>query len=378
MKALELLLSKRWILKSREKELYYQVKDQLGTDKKFLTEKLGYQVMVNPYLIKVEKMPAIAEGWMGISEFTEKIQYVFLCMILMFLEDKEAEEQFVLSQLTEYVQSQYKEEQIDWTVYSFRRSLIKVIKFCTVNGMMDINDGNEENFARDLTSEVLYKNTGISRYFMKNFPQDIMGYTGISDFENEEWIDVEQDRGIVRRQRVYRRLLMSMAMYKTSGADEDFAYVRNYRNMIGGELAELFECELQVHRTSAFLILGEGCGLGRSFPEENTLSDIVLLCNRILCEKVVSGQIQVPADEHIRIPAENYRQLIEECKARFGGGLIKTYREMTTAEFYRTVKQYMEQLELIRLQGDYILIRAAMGKIIGAYPDNFHAEKQEV
>ena len=30
MNALEILLSKRWIVKSREKELYYQVKDQLG------------------------------------------------------------------------------------------------------------------------------------------------------------------------------------------------------------------------------------------------------------------------------------------------------------------------------------------------------------
>ena len=31
-------------------------------------------------------------------------------MILMFLEEKEAEEQFVLSELTEYIQGQYREE----------------------------------------------------------------------------------------------------------------------------------------------------------------------------------------------------------------------------------------------------------------------------
>ena len=186
MRALEILLERRWILKSLEKELYYQIKDELGTVKKFLMEKLGYQVIVNPYLVKVEKMPATPENWMGIQEFTRKIEYVFFCMILMFLEEKEAEEQFVLSELTEYIQGQYREEQIDWTVYQYRRHLIKVIKYCVNCGILNLNDGSEENFARDDTSEVLYENTGVSRYFMKNFTQDIMGYTTPEDQAEKE------------------------------------------------------------------------------------------------------------------------------------------------------------------------------------------------
>ena len=119
MRTLEILLNRRWILKARDKELYYQIKEALsvGEEKKFLMEKLGYQVIVNPYMIKVEKIPAQAENWMGISEFREPVEYVFFCMVLMFLEDKETEEQFVLSELTEYVQSQYKEEQIDWATF---------------------------------------------------------------------------------------------------------------------------------------------------------------------------------------------------------------------------------------------------------------------
>lgn len=107
-------------------------------------------------------------------------------MILMFLEEKEAEEQFVLSELTEYIQGQYREEQIDWTVYQYRRHLIKVIKYCVNCGILNLNDGSEENFARDDTSEVLYENTGVSRYFMKNFTQDIMGYTTPEDQAEKE------------------------------------------------------------------------------------------------------------------------------------------------------------------------------------------------
>lgn len=373
MNVLEILLNRRWILKSRDRELYYQVKEKLasGEEKKFLREKLGYQVIVNPYLIKVEKMPAVPENWMGILDFKEPVEYVFFCLVLMFLEEKEAEEQFVLSELTEYVQSQYEGEQIDWTVYRYRRHMIKVMKYCTACGLLNIDDGSEEGFARDYTGEVLYENTGASRYFMKNFTQDIMGYHSPEDFEKEEWIDVNEDRGIVRRQRVYRRLLMSMGMYKDSDSEEDFAYVRNYRNMIQGELSELFDCELQVHRNSAFLILNENSHLGRCFPEENTLSDIVLLFNRILQEKLQTGEIQVPLDEQIRIPREAFQRLAEECRERFGAAWNKTYREMTFGEIYREMADYMKELMLIEEKQDEIVIRQAAGKIMGVYPADF-------
>lgn len=371
MKTLEILLEKRWILKSRDRELYYQVKDELGTVKKFLMEKLGYQVIVNPYLVKVEKMPAKPENWMGIMEFTQKIEYVFFCLILMFLEEKEAEEQFVLSELTEYVQGQYKEEQIDWTVYRYRRHLIKVIKYCVNCGILNLNDGNEENFAKNETGEVLYENTGISRYFMKNFTQDIMGYTCPEDFEKQEWIDVNEDRGIIRRQRVYRKLLMTMGMYKSPETEEDFAYVRNYRNMIQGELAELFECELHVHRTSAFLVLGEECRMGRCFPEENTLSDIVLLTHGIIDEWIQEGKMIPGAEEQIQVPREVFREILECCKERYGKGFIKTYREMTTGEFCESVQNYMMELGLIVIEAGDVRISTAVGKVIGKYPKEF-------
>ncbi|MGJ0685564.1 TIGR02678 family protein [Mediterraneibacter gnavus] len=334
-------------------------------------EKLGYQVVVNPYMIKVEKMPAVPENWMGILEFKEPIEYVFFCLVLMFLEDKEAEEQFVLSELTEYVQSQYQEEQIDWTVYRYRRHMIKVMKYCVAVGILNVDDGSEEGFAKDDTSEVLYENTGASRYFMKNFTQDIMGYTSAKEFEKEEWIDVNEDRGIVRRQRVYRKLLMSMGMYKDAESEEDFAYLRNYRNMIQGDLAELFDCELHVHSSSAFLVLGEECRLGRCFPEGNTLSDVVLLTNQLIQKRVTEGRITVPLDEQICIPKEVFRAIVEECKEKFGEGFNKTYREMTFAEFYREVERYMEELMLIEIGADHVKIRPAAGKIYGKYPEDF-------
>lgn len=374
MNALEILLGRRWILKSRDRELYYQVKDQLGAVKRFLTEKLGYQVIVNPYLIKAEKMPAKPENWMGILEFHHKIEYVFFCIVLMFLEEKEAEEQFVLSELTEYIQGQYREAQVDWTIYSFRRHLIKVLKYCVSCGILNVDDGNEESFARDDSSEVLYENTGVSRYFMKNFTQDIMGFSSPEDFQKEEWIGVDEDRGIVRRQRVYRRLLMTMGMYRDPETEEDFAYVKNFRNMIQGELSEFLDCELHVHRSGAFLILGEDCRMGRCFPEENTLSDIVLLVNSLIGEKIQEGKIVPGAEEQILLPREAFLGILEECRERYSRGFIKTYREMTTKEFCQEVLSYMKELSLIEERRGDIWVSGAAGKIAGQYPKDFLEE----
>ena len=371
MKPLEILLSKRWILKDREKELYYQLKDEIGKSRDFLTEKLGYQAIITPKLIKLEKIPAYAQNWMGIQDCSEHLESIFLCMILMFLEDRDAREQFVLSMLTEYIQANIKEEQIDWTIYSYRRHLVKVMKYCVKIGILEIDDGSEDSFIKSDEGEVLYQNTGASRYFMKNFSRDISDYQSQEDFLKEEWIGMNEDRGIIRRQRVYRSLLMSPGIYLNDDTEEDFAYVRHYRGMIEEELNRFFDCELQVHKTSAFLIMGEDSNLGRSFPEGNTLSDIVLLWCNLFRQKIADGSIEVPAGEDIVISRQQFLTISEECKRQYGSGWIKTYREMTMGEFCKKLKEYMIFMEMIMEKYDQIIVYPIVGKVAGCYPKDF-------
>lgn len=379
MTGLEILLSKRWIVKAQEKELYYQVKDQAAQYKKFFNEKLGYQLIVNPYVIKLEKMPAAAESWMGIPDFTEKVQYGFLCLVIAFLEDKEIEEQFTLSQLTEFIKANNKEENIDWTLYAYRRHLIKVLKFCIQSGFVIIDDGSEDSFRDSYEGDVLYENTGVSRYFVHNFATNIMDFQSTEEFLNAEWLDTSEDRGIVRRQRVYRKLLMSPGVYKNGDADEDFAYIKNYRNLIQDDFQKYFDCELQVHKTSAYLVLGENTSIGKEFPETNTLSDIILLVNAIISEEIEKKELLVPANEKVMISAAKFERIIETCKERYGSGFNKTYREMGNSEFVRQVSEQMEYLEFIERKKEYgeIEIRPIVGKLIGRYPKDFKIGGQE-
>ena len=68
---------------------------------------------------------------------------------------------------------------------------------------------------------------------------------------------------------------------------------------------------------------------------------------------------------------EEFRSLIEECKRRFGRGFVKTYREMLTEPFYQEVSSMLMRLELAdRRQGE-IVIRPALGRVIGRYPADY-------
>ena len=277
----------------------------------------------------------------------------------------------MLSMLTEYIQANIKEEQIDWTIYSYRRHLVKVMKYCVKIGILQIDDGSEDSFMKSDEGEVLYQNTGASRYFMKNFSRDISDYQSQEDFLKEEWIGMNEDRGIIRRQRVYRSLLMSPGIYLNDDTEEDFAYVRHYRGMIEEELNRFFDCELQVHKTSAFLIMGEDSNLGRSFPEENTLSDIVLLWCNLFRQKIADGSVEVPAGEDIVISMQQFLMISEECKRQYGSGWIKTYREMTMGEFCKKLKEYMIFMEMIMEKYDQIIVYPIVGKVAGCYPKDF-------
>ena len=376
MKALEVLLSKRWILKSRDSELYYSVRDELPKFKSFLIEKLGFQVVVNSYLIKLEKIPAVAENWMGIKEFSDKMEYVIFMTVLMFLEEKDMGEQFVLSELTEYIQTAVEVESIDWTVYRSRKYLVKVMKYLVSEGILEINDGSEEDFQKDGISEVLYENTGVSRNFVKNFTRDISNFKGMADFYDGDFIDTNEDRGIVRRQRVYRKLLLSAGLYRNENTEEDFNYIRNFRGIIANDFESLFDCNLHIHKSSAYLVINEGSRLGRAFPEESTLSDIVLLVNDLILSRIDENKLTPAVDESIILSLENFNELIEETKRLYGNGFAKTYRDMTTKEICSVVTEYMMELGFIEYLGNDVKINPIVGKVAGRYPKDFESVQE--
>ena len=373
MNELEQLLNRRWILKSDDKELYYKVRDSIGTIRKFAAEKLGCQVIENSLLVKLEKIPAKPEIYMGIEEFTSKEEYAYLCILLMFLEDKDPEEQFVISQLTEYIASHIPGQPVDWTLFVSRRRLVKVLRFAVSQGLLKVTDGSDDLFMDEQAGEVLYENTGASRYFMRSFSKDIMDYGRPSDFEESDWFGVDEDRGLARRHRVYKKILFSVGMYREEGTEEDFEYLKYYGRRLIDDLEQCFDCQVHIHKGSAFFMMGEDCHTGTAFPGNNALSDILLLCCTKIREKVSESTWKVQKDEMILADAVEFEQMLKNVKKEFGNGFTKSYREMPEGEFVKEILEAMERWTFIkRIESDHeIVIYPSAGKMTGSYPEDY-------
>lgn len=374
MKELEILLENYWISKDDNKELYYRIKDSIPNFKTFLSEKLGYQVIINPHLIKLEKLPGKAESWMGIANFENNMEYAFLCILLMFLEDKGREEQFVLSGVTEFIQGNYMgEESVDWTLYRHRKAIIKVLRFAAELKMIRVDDGDEQNFASSMDTEVLYESTGFSRYFVRNFTSSILNYNSYKDIETEEWGEADTDRGIIRRQRVYRRLLMSPVVYNEGSEDADYDYIKKQRSMISNDLENFLDYDIHVHRNGALVVLNREKNMKDTFPGGKAISDVVLLFNGIIKEKVDSKELNLKSNDTITISKAHFGNLVEELKLNFSQGWSKEYREKTLSALIEDIINYMKDFNMLRVLNESkdIEILPLTGKVIGSYPDAF-------
>ena len=142
MSEVRTLFENFWICKDTDKETYYKVKRDIPQFQRFVREQLGWKLVHTENLLKLEKRPAHAEAFMGIGEFTDIRDYCILCVALMYLEDMPEQEQFLLSELIDYVETQLKGYMsIDWTSFSQRKSLVRVLQYMEKLQMLRVYEG---------------------------------------------------------------------------------------------------------------------------------------------------------------------------------------------------------------------------------------------
>ncbi len=371
MKALEILLDHYWVVKDDDKELFYQVKDSIPQFKTFLSDKLGYGLVMNQHLIKLEKIPGSAESFMGIQAFSHKKEYVILCQLLMFLEDRSRDEQFVLSEITEFIAGNpIGQEKIDWTLFSHRKHLIKVLRFAQELGLMRANDGDDQKFAQDDGTEVLYESTGLSRYLVRHFTTDISAFETVGEMENAEWGDLNADRGVIRRQRVYRKLVMEPVVYSQGAEDVDYDYIKKQRGLLEEDFLKYLEYPLHVHKNGALLLVPADRNIKDGFPNTKAICDITLLFCGLLRQQLQEKKLRLGETGGITLSRVAFDQLVTGLKQESGANWSKEYREMTAANLSEQLVAYMEDFKMLARDENQreIKILPLAGKLIGNYP----------
>ena len=381
MNAISLLLDNYWIIRDLNKEDYYQIKNEINDKetKRFIQEMLGWKLIHTENLIKLEKIPANAKAFMGIEEFLETRDYCLLCAVLMFLEDKEENNQFLLSDLIRYVEaiiSEYME--VDWTSFAQRKSLVRVLQFVENKGMLKVYEGDSSNYSKEMASEVLYENTGLSRYFATNFPIDISNLETWADFEKKQMEELDDKHGQLRINRVFRNLVTCPSLHFIDPNDSDFLYLKNKRAFINTSIEKNMNGTLELSKNNAAIIFVDTNPIGDYHPKNSMLSEIVLLINHEICKMSKDKKrLIINQDDTITIANHKFDEILLKLKKQYHNLFSKEYREMTNDKYLLLVKDYMQKWLLIKEENEQIIIYPSIALTSGKYPDYMEEKTYE-
>lgn len=369
------LLDRFWVTRAEDRELYFSLKRALPDYRRLVNELLGWNLVVNESVIKLEKVPPRAMPWMGIQPFQEPLDYCLMCALLLFLADLDDGAPFLLSSLTQAVETFLSKVQlVDWTRFPHRKSLVRVLQYAQEVGLVLAYDGNSALFGNNQNQEVLYENTGLSRHFPVHFGRDIMDCRSIEDFEALSW---EGDDTEQRRRRVYRQLALTPGLYCTDQTQSDYDYIKNQRRTVNGNLDQFLNGELHLYKNGAFFLLSEGERCGLLYPGTRALSDVALLLCAQLREQIEQGVYPRRTDDTVLLTRREFRYEIQRCRDRYGNGWGSQLRACSLERICQELTEYMAGWMLLEeLDGD-ILLNPAVGKLVGRYPGTYQNESGE-
>ena len=370
-KELEYLLNNYWCVKEDNPKEYFNIKNNLDYYKEFIRDKLGSKLIVNDRFIKLEKIPAIPKNYMGISEFDDKLEYVILFIILLFLEDKPKLEQFILSNLIDFISNTATTLELDtipnWNILHHRKCLVTVINHLKdLNIIKVVEESN--SFTEDTKAEALYETTGISNYYVREFKNNILEYNNLNDYINDEFNEQNENIGDVRRYRVYRHLLYSLASYTDDLTEYEIDYLRKFRSSINNELSKYIKGELELTKNMAIVLFEDETKEKFDFPNNKAISDILLLINNNILNKVTNNTLILDNNEVIIISKEQLYRIIKETKTEYEIYFSKNYREMPIDNFIKEVIAYLKEYDFIREDELGYKIYPIVSKLIGYIP----------
>ena len=371
MDELRALLENYW-LRREDIDIFTRVKRTYPKYRKFITEQLGWKLVSNERVLKLEKIPAHAEAFMGIDSFPDIHDYCMLCGLLIYLEDKEDDEQFLLSELVEQIGLQLRNVmEVDWTQYIQRKSLIRVLKYAEGIGMLAVYEGDSSEISSGMDHEVLYENTGLSRYFATTFDYDISACKTYQDFEDIVLQSMESGRGYLRINRVYRQLATAPAMYWSTVDDQDSLYVKNQRQWVQHYLDEYIGGKLEIHKNAAFFVMEEGNCFGSRHPKDAMLPELVMMICCEIRQEIEEGVLLKESDDTALLDQRHFSHLLAICKEKYDDGWSKEYRTMNMEKLFAEVSEYMINWMMLKKVDKMYRILPGAGKVTGKYPKDF-------
>ena len=330
------LLNNLWVTKNDNREMYYSIKKKQNIIKDYVSKNLGSNLLIQDNFIKLEKIPSVAKENLGIKEFESPLDYVLLCLVLLFLEDKVKDEIFVLTDLVDYLKSTAISLNLnnvpDWNLMNDRKSLSRVINFLVENHVILVKDEDKTGFVNDKTSDALYSVTGLSNYVMRIFNEEIFDYNSNEDFMNNEWSNQDDKKGEVRRYKVYRNILYTPVVYSEDLSLSEIDYLKKLRNHMSLELADL-GYDLEVTKNMSLVYEDSSKDTKRGFPNTRKITNIILMVNTFIYELIENKKISLDSNEVAFIPKETLDNILRKVQFEKKAYLNKYFLNLSFNSF---------------------------------------------
>ena len=368
-KEMKALLYNFWITKEENKELYYQIKNNQNRIKAFISKNLGSNLIIHDRFIKLEKIPTILKSNAKLPNFTTKLEYVILSIMLLFLEDKPRGDFFILSDLIEYVKNTAITLELnnipDWNKIQDRKSLFNVILLLEHLNIIRIKDEEKISFIENKEAEALYESLGTSNYLMRMFNENINDLKNPEDFIKNEFSLQDEEKGDIRRYKVFRNILYTPSVSSKDLTISELDYIKKNRNYIKSEIDKKLNMEVEITHNLVILYDEENSTEKDNFPNTKKITEITLMINTKLLEDINNKKILLDNNEIGIIKESYFENIVKQIKNEKAPYIGKTLLKESDKKFYDMILEYMEKYNFIEKYNDNIIIYPTISRIIG-------------
>ncbi|MBW7474311.1 TIGR02678 family protein [Paenibacillus oenotherae] len=339
--AVEVLMEDFIVERRSDTDTFREILNNEKTIRRFVTENFGYQLKIDSDQAKLEKVPYYAREWMGIKEFRDEIDYMFLMSILAFLEKKQPEEGFLLSDIIEETkQFLYNIQLVDWKKRQDRKSFVNAIQYVTNLNLVYIRDGEIESFEESEDGEVLYFTTSLIRYMFRNFSKPIEQIESIEAFLMDG-LDTGNPHHTLMR-----KLYFEPVVFFNELSEQEREFIARQRNY------EIIKKAIEVHTgfelerslKCIYLIKKERKRHLKQHPHYNNESYIVTQVAKELSDRLSVMQ-EKPLELWV-LSDQEFEDVLQKAKRKNELAWPNTLRQWSFIEYKHMVIQYAREWKL--------------------------------
>ncbi|AKP67414.1 DUF2398 family protein [Companilactobacillus ginsenosidimutans] len=355
---LDALLENRVILDNKQSELFRLIKKNTSDLRKLCLNDLGMRLIVNAHFIKLEKIPEYPQSFMGIENFDEVEDYVMFACVMSFLEETGPDTPFLLPDLTDNLKRNMPVK-IDWTEFQIRKRLVRVIKQLVELSVINVLDGNYDEFDRNENEEALFTATNYSRYLLRRFPENLQ------NLESWEQLKFSPDEHATRI-KVIQSLFISPGICRTEETEELFRYMRNQQKFLIDYFERYSYYDFELSKDLGLLVSHNRRAQIKYIPDNSSAGDLLM----IVGDKLRDGQFNTDEYGQIHLGISQWQSIVSEAVIDNQELLSKTYREKSLELLAKELLAQTNQTGLTKLNDTGIVVTPIFARLSGEFIKN--------